>query len=98
MRINKRTLVKLRRLYRKFMHIQRCSVCKKMVRLRWEKLWITHPDEPPLFGYYYCPECGSESNVIESKISIDAARSLGYTSGLEIILETAKKLKEQNNG
>ncbi len=77
----------------RYFSIRRCDVCRVAVRLRFKKLWLFDPEEPPLFGTYYCPRCGAEGAVRETGIATSAARSMGYPSGVAWLKDFAVKMQ-----
>ena len=59
-----------------------CQACDAWVKFRWEKNWVYHPDEPPMFVTYTCPTCGWSSGVCPTQLTEKAVRKLGYTDFL----------------
>lgn len=58
---------------------QDCPRCKQLVRMRFEKVAVLHPEEPPMFGYWHCQRCGgAQSDVLPTWLAEKAARRLGY--------------------
>lgn len=57
-----------------------CPECGYLVFPRFVKDWIVHPEEPPLFGHYYCPHCRHTTAPKASFLMDSAARSHGYKS------------------
>jgi hypothetical protein len=55
-----------------------CGCCRQFVRLQWEKDWIVHPEEPPLFCHWECPNCGAGSPILPTSLTTKAVRSLGF--------------------
>lgn len=73
-----------------------CPRCGLLVRLRWVKIPIYHPEEPPIFYRYRCP-CGLWTSAIgETSIATNAARDLGYGSAGEIIEKRMKREEDRH--
>ena len=60
-----------------------CPDCARFVRPRWIKEWIHHPEEPPLFCRYQCPECGYTTGVNPTGLTEETVRRMGYKNFLE---------------
>ena len=55
-----------------------CPNCRQFAHFSWEKEWVHHPEEPPLFVYYVCGACGWRTKTMPSWLTESAVRSLGY--------------------
>lgn len=73
-----------------------CSNCGKFVKPRFHKLVIYHPEEPPLFAYYSCPECGIKGDVLSSSIVDDVAQEHGYKDGLDWLEKMDDKFRNKH--
>ncbi|NOY58918.1 MAG: hypothetical protein GXO75_08280 [Calditrichaeota bacterium] len=52
----------------------RCPECEMETWFRWENYWVVHPEEPPMFGFYSCCECGFHTPIIPTKITVDVLK------------------------
>lgn len=71
-----------------------CPYCGNFVKYKFEKIWIVDPEEPPLFGYYYCPDCLVRSDIRPSYLTEMVIKKLGYTDFDDYYKTVLKGLKE----
>ncbi len=51
-----------------------CPKCKVTRWFKWEKDWIYHPEEPPMFAHWLCCKCGWKSPIEPTKLTEDVIR------------------------
>ncbi len=55
-----------------------CPCCGGQATLVWEKDWVMHPEEPPLFCHWRCLGCHAITPIRPTELSERAVRSLGF--------------------
>jgi len=87
----KAVIAKLKRVWLRYLGYKECPICGQL-SLKRHQVWLMHPEEPPLFGYWACTNCNAQTEIYPTSLSEDAVRSLGFESFENFMKEFTKKL------
>jgi len=51
-----------------------CPVCGRKRSVRFEKVHVYHPEEPPMFGQWVCCACDAYTPIVPTGLTIDVAK------------------------
>lgn len=54
-----------------------CPCCSEQ-SVRWNQVVVYDPEEPPMFGYWFCRACGARTKILPTGITEKALQDLGY--------------------
>ena len=78
-----------------------CHSCGAQATVSFEKDWIFHPDEPPLFGHFRCSECNACTMSKPTGLSEEAVKKMGYKDfneyGEKVLIPLSERMKEEND-